>query len=323
MCATRWWYYFDCSCFVSFSFVVCWSEKKKKENEGVAGVFLPSKWLSLPLSCARRHGLIHILLELYFYCYYFLLLVVFDTRTLTNDVFCLHFDLLHFTRASFLVRSCFSSFFFSSIRTCPFDSLVSNLVLLNEDKHGAQKSTGVHGNHLMCNGIVPVPFSLPLFSLFVYFIDVWPLISSDTRVHTHLSQPAPLPSKRIELPNSTRSWCTSFLFDFCAREKLSGKVCLLGQVLTQIDFFDSHTPPGVFGWVLFGRRRRRRTRGWWRREENLVEGGCLVFRGGVLGHGSTLGFNLEGRKRINRTTQFHLSWWKFIVFFLSFSPDNN
>jgi hypothetical protein len=258
----------------------------------------------------------------------FLLLLFFTPRclwcrTLTNDVFCLHFDLLHFTRASFLVRSCFSSFFFSSIRTCPFDSLVSNLVLLNEDKHGAQKSTGVHGNHLMCNGIVPVPFSLPLFSLFVYFIDVWPLISSDTRVHTHLSQPAPLPSKRIELPNSTRSWCTSFLFDFCAREKLSGKVCLLGQVLTQIDFFDSHTPPGVFGWVLFGRRRRRRTRGWWRREENLVEGGCLVFRGGVLGHGSTLGFNLEGRKRINRTTQFHLSWWKFIVFFLSFSPDNN
>lgn len=64
----------------------------------------------------------------------------------------------------------FPLFFFSSIRTCPFDSLVSNLVLLNEDKHGAQKSTGVHGNHLMCNGIVPVPISLPLFSLFVYLL---------------------------------------------------------------------------------------------------------------------------------------------------------
>lgn len=58
---------------VLFHFPSLFVDQKKKENEGVAGVFLPSKWLSLPLSCARRHGLIHILLELYFYyyCYYF------------------------------------------------------------------------------------------------------------------------------------------------------------------------------------------------------------------------------------------------------------
>lgn len=35
---------------------------------------------------------------------------------------------------------------------------------------GHKSRPGVHGNHLMCNGIVPVPISLPLFSLFVYLL---------------------------------------------------------------------------------------------------------------------------------------------------------
>jgi hypothetical protein len=164
----------------------------------------------------------------------------------------------------------------------------------------------------MYNGIVPVHISLPLFSLFVYLL-MSDLSLAVIPVFTHtFRNPLRFLVRGLNYPIAHGHGVRLFLFYFCAREKLSGKVCLLGQVLTQIDFFDSHTPPGVFCWVLFGRRRR--TRGWWRREENLVEGGCLVFRGGVLGHGSTLGFNLEGRKRINRTTQFHLSRWKFIVF---------
>lgn len=75
--------------------------------------------------------------------------------------------------------------------------------------NAGHKSRPEHGNHLMCNGIVPVPIS-PFF-LFVYLLmpDL-SLAVIPVFTHTHLSQPGPLPRRRIKLPNNTRSRVTSF-----------------------------------------------------------------------------------------------------------------
>ena len=127
-------------------------------------------------------------------------------RSLTNDVFCLHFDLLHFTWASFLVRVVVPFFWVLELTLL----IPAFLILFFWMKTNAgHKSRPEHGNHLMCNGIVPVPIS-PFFLLVYLLMPDLSLAVIPVFTHTHLSQPGPLPRRRIKLPNNTRSRVTSF-----------------------------------------------------------------------------------------------------------------